>query len=129
VWGGGRIGARVKTAEDAVLHAEERFYSGGGDDDRHWDYCWTIVFLREFASADLLGYCILGFCGGSLARWTHQRTLGELIALFTNPPKIDKMADQEWELSHHLWDEEVAPRNPITHSFSCLRPLPVVFRR
>jgi len=36
----------MKTAEDAVLHAKEMFHSEGGDDDRHWDYVWTIVFLR-----------------------------------------------------------------------------------
>ena len=25
------------------------------------------------------------------------------------------MADQKWELNYHLWDEEVAPTEPITH--------------
>jgi len=35
VWGGGRIGARMSAAEEAVLRAEEVDYSEGGDDSRH----------------------------------------------------------------------------------------------
>jgi len=37
VWGGRRIGARMITVEEAVLQAEEKDFSEGGDDYRYWD--------------------------------------------------------------------------------------------
>ena len=120
VWGGGRIGARMSAAEEAVLHAEEVDYSEGGDDTRHWDYFWKNVFNGDFVSIDIRGYAVLGSYGESFARWADQRALGELVELHTNPPKIAMMADQEWELNHHLWDEEVAPTDPSTHFIFCL---------
>jgi len=42
--------------------------------------------------------------------------LGELVELHTSHPKIVMMADHEWELSHHLGDEQVAPSDFFTHS-------------
>jgi len=117
MWGGGRIGARMSAAEQAVLNAEELDYGEGGDDYRHWDYFWTNVFIGDFMSIDLLGYVVLGSYGESFARWADQRALGKLVELHNNPPKIVMMADQEWELSHHHWDEEVATTDPITHFF------------
>jgi len=117
VWGAGRIGARMSAAEEAVLRAEELDYREGGDNYRHWDYFWTNVFIGDFVSIDPLSYVVLGSYGESFARWADQRALGELIELHTNPPKIVMMADQEWELNHHLWDEEVGPTDPITHFF------------
>jgi len=79
-------------------------------------------------SIDLLGYVVLGSYWESFARWADQRALGELIELHTNPPRIFMMADQEWELNHHLWDEEVGPTDPITH-FLCIRAVRVACRR
>jgi len=105
----------MSTEEEAVLHAEEMDFREGGDEDRHWEYFWSKVFIRDFVSADLLCHVMLGSCGESLARWADQRTLGELKELHTNPPMIFMMADQKWELNYHLWDEEVAPTEPITH--------------
>jgi len=68
VWGGGRIGARMSAAEEAVLRAEEVGYSEEGDDSQHWDYFWTNVFIGDFVSIDLLGYAVLGSYGESFAR-------------------------------------------------------------
>jgi len=107
----------MSAAEEAVLRAEELDYREGGDNYRHWDYFWTNVFTGDFVSIDTLSYVVLGSYGESFARWADQRALGELIELHTNPPKIVIMADQEWELNHHLWDEEVGPTDPITHFF------------
>ena len=68
VWGGGRIGARMSAAEEAVLHGEEVDYSEGGDDTRHWDYFWKNVFNGDFVSIDIRGYAVLGSYGESFAR-------------------------------------------------------------
>jgi len=121
MWGGGRIGARMSAAEEAVLCAEEVDYSERGDDSRHWDFVWTNVFIGDFVSIDLLGYVVLGSYGEWFTRWADQRALGELSELHTIPAKIVMMADQEWELNHHLWDEEVGATDPITpFLFSCV---------
>ena len=89
----------------------------GVDDNRHWDYFRTNVFLGDVASIELLGYVVLGSYGESFARWADQRALGELSELHTNSLKIFMMADLEWELSRHLRDEEMGPTDPITHLF------------
>ena len=63
VLGGGRIGARMNAAEEAVLHAEKLDYGEGGDDYRHWDCFWTKDFIRDSMSIDVLGYVVLGSYG------------------------------------------------------------------
>jgi len=109
----------MSAAEEAVLCAEvlcaeEVDYSEGGDDSRHWDFVWTNVFIGDFVSNDLLGYDVLGSYGEWFARWADQRALGELTELHTIPAKIVMMADREWELNHHLRDEEMGATDPIT---------------
>ena len=71
-------------------------------------------------SINFLGYVVLRSYGDSFGRWADQRALGEFIELKTNPAKIFMMADQKWELNHHLWGEEVGPTDPITLLFFCV---------